>query len=257
MEQRLQKLLAAAGVGSRRHCETLIATGRVTLDGVVVSELGTRAEPENCAISVDGRPVALSPEKIYILLNKPAGYTSTRSDPHAERTVLDLVKDIDAYLYPVGRLDVDTSGLIILTNDGELTKLLTHPSHQVRKTYRAVVRGRISSAALSRLEKGMQLDDGVTAPARARLVHYSSQTGESTVEISIHEGRKRQIRRMFATLGHRMVRLARTSLGSLELNDLKEGHYRCLTKKEVANLKKAAAPAQRPPRPPSRRGRDT
>ncbi len=129
------------------------------LDGVIVTELGTKADPEKCAISVDGKPVRLSPKKLYILLNKPTGYTSTRSDPHAERTVLDLVKDIDAYLYPVGRLDVDTSGLLILTNDGELTKLLTHPSHEVRKTYSAVVRGRITSSTLSRLGKGVQLDD--------------------------------------------------------------------------------------------------
>ena len=229
----------------------------MALEGVVVTELGTKADPDKCAISVDGKPVGLSPDKIYILLNKPTGYTSTRSDPHAERTVLDLVKDIDAYLYPVGRLDVDTSGLLILTNDGELTKLLTHPSHKVRKTYRAVVRGRITSAALSRLGKGVQLDDGATAPAKARLIRYSSQNGESTVEIAIHEGRKRQIRRMFMILGHRVVRLTRTRLGTLELEDLKEGQYRCLTKKEVAHLKKAAEPAQRPGRPTSRRGRDT
>ena len=210
----------------------------MAVNGRVVTELGTKADPEKAAISVDGKPIRPAQDKVYILLNKPCGYTSTRSDPHARHTVLELVADIDAYVYPAGRLDVDTSGLLILTNDGELTKLLTHPSHEIEKTYVAVVRGRIRSSSLSRLEKGVELDDGVTAPAGARLVSYSSRADESTVEIIIHEGRKRQARRMFAALGHRVVRLSRTRIGNLEIGGLKEGEYRRLTKKEVTRLRK-------------------
>ena len=225
-------------MGSRRYCETLIATGRVAVDGRVITELGTKADPAKSSVSVDGKPINRAQDKVYILLNKPCGYTSTRSDPHAKRTVLELVADMDAYVYPVGRLDVDTSGLLILTNDGELTKSLTHPSHQIEKTYTAVVRGRIKSASLSRLEKGIELDDGVTSPAGARLVSYSSSADESTVEIVLHEGRKRQVRRMFAAVGHRVVRLSRTRIGHLEIGTLKEGHYRRLTKKEVTRLRK-------------------
>ena len=245
MEQRLQRILAAAGVGSRRHCETLITTGRVAVDGRVVTELGTKADPQKCEIALDGKPIASSQKKVYILLNKPPGYTSTRHDPHATNTVIDLVKDVDAFLYPVGRLDVDTSGLLILTNDGDLTKLLTHPSHEVEKTYVAVARGRISAAKLSRLERGVEMEDGVTAPARSRLLSYSSRADESTVELTIHEGRKRQVRRMFESIGHRVTHLSRTRLGELGLGELRQGEWRYLTQKEVAHLKKRAVPSSR------------
>ena len=240
MLQRLQKVLAAAGVGSRRHCEALIATNRVAVDGEPVTQLGTKVDPDRAHITVDGKPLQGPPEKVHILLNKPVGYTSTRFDPHAKHTVIELVPDAGAFLYPVGRLDVNTSGLLILTNDGELANLLTHPSHGISKTYTAVVRGRVSARALRELEKGVVLEDGVTAPARARLISYSRERDASTVEITIHEGRKRQVRRMFEAVGHHLLQLARVRLGTLELGGLREGQSRRLTKKEVSELRKGA-----------------
>jgi pseudouridine synthase len=240
MEQRLQKILAAAGVGSRRQCESILADGRVAVNGAVITELGSKADPETDKITLDGKPIGRAAEKVYILLNKPPGYTSTRSDPHAEHTVLKLIKGTDAFLYPVGRLDVDTSGLLILTNDGEFTKLMSHPSHEVEKIYVAVVRGRITASELTQLERGVELEDGLTAPARTRLITASRETGTSTVEIAIHEGRKRQVRRMFNEIGHRVERLTRIRLGNLDLKGLKEGESRPLTKKEISELKKLA-----------------
>jgi 23S rRNA pseudouridine2605 synthase len=240
MEMRLQKVLAAAGVGSRRRCEALIASGRVCVDGRVISELGTKVDPDTAVITVDGQPLGGSQEKVYILLNKPTGYTSTRSDPHAKHTVLELVRGVDVFLFPVGRLDVDTSGLMILTNDGELAQQLTHPSHEVEKTYLAEVRGAISARGVSRLEQGIELDDGMTAPAKARLISWSRKDDASTVEITVREGRKRQVRRMLDTVGHRVLKLKRIRMGNLELGGLKEGAWRHLTKKEVARLKNPA-----------------
>lgn len=241
MEQRLQKALAAAGVGSRRHCEGLIATGRVSVNGRVITELGSRADPDKDTISIDGRAIEPGQDRLYVLLNKPTGYTSTRFDRFAEHTVMELVPEIGAYLYPVGRLDVDTSGLVILTNDGELANLLTHPSHEIEKTYVADVRGRISAASLNKLAEGVELDDGPTAPAKVRLLSSSEGTNTSRVEITIHEGRKRQVRRMCAAVGHRVVKLTRIRLGSLDLKGLAEGEHRYLTKKEVSELRKLAA----------------
>lgn len=228
-------MLAAAGVGSRRRCESIIAEGRVAVNGVVVTELGAKADPDRDTITLDGKPIAAEP-KVYILLNKPPGYASTRSDPHAEHTVLDLVANEKAFLYPVGRLDVDTSGLLILTNDGEFAHLLTHPSHGIEKTYLAVVSGRVQARTLERLGRGIRLADGETAPARARLIGYSRENDASTVEIVIHEGRKRQVRRMFEAMGHPVQRLTRTRVGTLDLRGLPEGRYRRLTRKEVSDL---------------------
>lgn len=212
----------------------------MAVNGIVVTELGTKADPETDVITVDGKPISNIQQKIYILLNKPPGYTSTRSDPHAQRTVLELVPNVKEYIYPVGRLDADTSGLLILTNDGEFAQLLTHPASQIDKTYRAVVSGRVAAATLRALEQGVELEDGVTAPARTRLISYSSGTNTSTVEITIHEGKKRQVRRMFAAVGHRVLSLTRIRLGILDLQGLKEGEHRFLTNREVSQLKRLA-----------------
>jgi len=209
------------------------------VNGVVIAELGAKADPDTDKITVDGRPISAE-AKVYILLNKPVGYTSTRSDPHAKRTVIDLVPEENAFLYPVGRLDVDTAGLLILTNDGEFANLLTHPSHEIDKTYLAVVSGRVQARTLDRLGRGVQLEDGETAPALARLVAYSRDADTSTVEIIIHEGRKRQVRRMFEVMGHTVQKLTRTRIGALDLRGLSEGHHRRLTPKEVAELRKQA-----------------
>ena len=218
----------------------MIATGRVAVNGRVVTELGSRADPEKDTISIDGNPIEAGQDKLYILLNKPPGYTSTRFDRFAEHTVMELVSEVQGYLYPVGRLDVDTSGAVLLTNDGELANLLTHPSHEVEKTYLATVRGRISSSSLDRLARGVDLDDGPTAPAKTRLISYSQADNTSTVEITIHEGRKRQVKRMFEAVGHRVQKLSRTRFGSLDLKGLSEGEHRYLTKKQVARLKRLA-----------------
>lgn len=212
----------------------------------MVTQLGAKADPDKDTVTLDGKPIGSAQKHVYVLLNKPIGYTSTRFDPHAKKTVLELVKGVDAFLYPVGRLDVDTSGLLILTNDGDFTKLLTHPSHEIEKTYAAVVRGRIPAAALRQLEKGVQLDGGLTAPARARLLGFRAAAGESTVELVIHEGRKRQVRRMFAAVGYPVIRLTRTRIGELELGSLKEGEYRFITSREVARLVKQASTSPSP-----------
>lgn len=240
MEQRLQKILAAAGVGSRRHCEGLIADGRISVNGEIITQMGAKADPDKDTISVDGKPIVVGLDRLYVLLYKPVGYTSTRFDRFAEHTVMELVSSIDSYLYPVGRLDENTSGLLLLTNDGDFAQMLTHPSHEVDKTYRAVVRGKVITETLHKLEAGVELEDGVTAPARAKLISYSPSTNTSKVEITIHEGRKRQVRRMFTAVGHRVQELARIRQGNLDLKGLKEGEYRFLTKEEVSELKKLA-----------------
>ncbi len=236
MELRLQKLLAAAGVASRRDAEKLITTGRVTVNGHIVTELGTKADPDVNAVCVDGQPIDLHPKKVYILLNKPRGYTSTREDPHAPRVVIDLVKDIDTHVYPVGRLDVDTEGLLILTNDGDFAMKITHPKHKIPKTYRAEVRGLVAQEILSILSRGIMLEDGFTAPAKTHLVGMNTARQASTVDITITEGRKRQVRRMFETVGHPVMRLTRTKIGNLTIGKLKPGEWRFLTPEEVQGL---------------------
>lgn len=232
----MQKLLAGAGVASRREAERLITAGRVAVNGKVVSELGAKADPDRDTITVDGKPIDLRPPKLYVLLNKPRGYTSTRRDPHARRVVTELVQDVGVPLYPAGRLDVDTEGLIILTNDGDFAYKLTHPSHRVPKTYRAEVEGIVSQETLTKLRTGVVLEDGLTSPAKATLVAVDSARQTSTVDIVIHEGRKRQVRRMFAAVGHPVLRLIRTKIGKIGLGKLKPGEWRFLTPEEVRDL---------------------
>ena len=241
MIQRLQKILAEAGVASRRASEALITSGAVSVNGQKITTLGTKADDEKDDIRVNGQPIkkAAGERKTYILLNKPAGYACTRSDPHAKHTVLDLIPG-GKYLYPVGRLDMNTSGLILLTDDGDFTHLMTHPSFGVNKTYVAVAEGRVTPAKLNSLCKGVRFDGAVTSPATARLIRYSQKNDESTVEITIHEGRKRQIRRMFEVIGNPVVELKRTRFGCLDLEGVEEGKYRRLTAKEVKELMRLA-----------------
>jgi 23S rRNA pseudouridine2605 synthase len=199
-------------------------------------ELGAKADPDSTTIAVDGKPVDLHPKTIYVLLNKPKGYTSTRRDPHAARVVVDLVKGIEAPLYPVGRLDVDTEGLIILTNDGDFSFKMTHPKHNIPKTYRAEVRGKVTQEELRRLSTGIMLNDGITAPARAILSALNTVRQVSIVEITIREGRKRQVRRMMDAINHPVIKLTRTRFGNLSIGRLKSGEWRFLTQKEVHSL---------------------
>jgi 23S rRNA pseudouridine2605 synthase len=230
--ERVQKLLARAGFGSRRACEELIAAGRVTVDGEV-ARLGTRADPARQRVELDGVPVIVRDDLVYYLLNKPVGVVSTADDPEGRTTVLDLVPP-NPRVFPVGRLDADTSGLIVLTNDGELTQLLTHPSHGVVKTYLAEVRGVPSARALHALRHGLDLDDGPTAPATAKLVQRRGDT--AAIEIAIHEGRNRQVRRMFDAVGHPVQRLVRTRVGPVHDRSLAPGSWRTLRPSEVRAL---------------------
>jgi 23S rRNA pseudouridine2605 synthase len=246
--ERLQKILAQAGLGSRRACEELIAAGRVTVNGTLAT-LGTRADPEVDAIEVDGARVGVRQGLVHYLLNKPAGVVTTAADPQGRPTVVDLVPP-EPRVYPVGRLDADTEGLLVLTNDGELANRLTHPSFGVDKEYLAEVEGTPSRGALRRLREGVTLDDGPTAPAKVSLV------GDHSLRITIHEGRNRQVRRMCAAVGHPVRRLVRTRFGPLADRRLAPGQARALTQAEVRALERAAAPPDRrstgPSRPPRR-----
>jgi 23S rRNA pseudouridine2605 synthase len=231
--ERLQKALARAGFGSRRACEELIAQGRVTVGGEP-AELGRRIDPETDLVAVDGVPVGVRPDHVYLLLNKPAGVITTAADPQGRPTVVELVPS-EPRVFPVGRLDADTEGLLILTNDGELAHRLTHPSFGVDKEYLAHVEGQPSRGALRRLREGVELDDGVTAPARV------SQVGPHLVRLTIHEGRNRQVRRMCAAVGHPVIRLVRTRIGPVSDRRLAPGAHRELTTDEVRGLALAAS----------------
>ena len=228
-------MLARAGIGSRRSCELLIAAGRVRVNGTVVV-LGARVGPDD-RIELDGVPVLRDVSIVHYLLHKPTGVVTTADDPQGRPTVVQIVPN-EPRVFPVGRLDFDTSGLLVLTNDGELAQLLTHPSHGVDKAYLAEVEGRPSPGALRSLRDGIELDDGPTAPAKVRLVQ--THDAHSLVEIVIHEGRNRQVRRMFAAVGHPVLRLVRTRIGPLHDDRLAPGQWRRLDPAEVRALHKAA-----------------
>jgi 23S rRNA pseudouridine2605 synthase len=231
--ERLQKVLARVGLGSRRVCEDLIAEGRVRVNGVV-AELGRRVDPDHDLVTVDGAPIGIRPGLVHYLLNKPAGVVTTASDPQGRPTVVELVP-AEPRVFPVGRLDLDTEGLLLLTNDGELAHRIAHPSHGVEKEYLAQVEGRPSRGALRRLREGVELDDGITAPAQASLVE------PSLVRLVIHEGRNRQVRRMLDAVGHPVVRLIRTRIGPIADDRLRPGSWRELSADELRALERALA----------------
>lgn len=229
--ERLQNILAKAGIASRRTSAKMIKEGRVTVDFQVVRQPGARFHPFDCDIRVDGCPICLSEEKVYIMLNKPKGYISTVSDPRMRKTVLDLVPDFNLRLFPVGRLDQDTEGLIILTNDGHATYILTHPKFGIFKTYFAKILKIPNESKLNMLRKGIKLPSGhISAPAIVRLI--KSTRDSPIVEIKIREGRKRQIRHMFDSIGHPIENLKRVGFGELTLGDLESGQWRYLTHSE-------------------------
>jgi pseudouridine synthase len=244
---RLQKVLAAAGVASRREAEEWIAAGRVRVDGQVVTQPGTKVDPGSARIDVDGREIRTQVPHVYLLLYKPRGFVTTRADPHAPHTVMELVRPgLEARLgrghpaveglHPVGRLDADSEGLLLMTNDGAFTHALTHPRHQVRKTYVAEVDGLPDREALARLRQGILLDGRPTAKAAVRLLPLRQGDRRARVEITIHEGRNRQVRRMLAAVGQRVTHLCRTRVGELSLGRLKPGAWRFLDGAEVAEL---------------------
>lgn len=231
-EIRLQKYLAECGVASRRKAEELIAMGRVALNGEIVTAPGIKVSPEDI-VMVDGKRVFPENEKVYIILNKPKGYVTTVKDQFSRKSVIDLV-DTKYRVYPVGRLDYDTSGLIILTNDGDFAYKLTHPSHEVEKVYIAEVKGILGMDGIKRFSRGILIDGYVTAPSKIKLLE--KRNGTCVVEIRIHEGRNRQIRKMCEAIGHRVLSLMRVSIGGLELNGLEEGKWRMLNKSEIKML---------------------
>jgi 23S rRNA pseudouridine2605 synthase len=236
MEERLQKVLAHAGVASRRSCEELILAGKVKVDGKLITDLGIKVDPEKSVIEVAGKPIPGKEQLIYILLYKPAGFLSTVHDPQKRRTVMDLIHGVRQRVYPVGRLDYDTSGFILLTNDGELANDLIHPSREVEKTYRALVKGIPTGKCLGELAKGIMLEDGKTAPAQVRVKKIIN--GNALVDITIHEGRNRQVRRMFQRVGNPVIRLKRIAFGPLKIGRMKPGEWRYLTDREVEILKR-------------------
>ena len=232
--QRLSKLIASAGVASRRKAGDLVRAGRVRVDGEVVTEPGTLLDPARSRVEVDGRPVEVEP-KVYVLLNKPRGPISTVVDRRGRSTVLDLIGDLRGRVYPAGRLDADTEELLLITNDGDLTYRLTHPRFEVEKVYVAEVEGRPSRRALDRLAGGVMLEDGAAPPARVRMLRAAGRG--AALEVTVHSGRKRMVRRMLEAVGHPVISLKRTRVGPLELGDLRPGDWRELTPKEVAKLK--------------------
>jgi 23S rRNA pseudouridine2605 synthase len=231
--ERLQKVMAHAGVASRRKSEKIIQQGRVTVNGRVVTELGTKVDPVADDIRVDGRRIRVTPDNVYIMVNKPQGVISSMVDRRGRQALGDLVS-VPERLYPVGRLDLDSEGLILLTDDGELANYLTHPRYEHEKEYRVLVNGRVSDETLETWQQGVMLEGQPTAPARVEIL---GQRGADTLlRIAMHEGRKRQIRRVAALLGHPVRQLARVRLGPLHLGSLEVGQWRYLTPKEVGSL---------------------
>jgi len=240
MEQRLQKLIAAAGIASRRRAEELIVAGRVTVNGKVITELGSKADPENDHIKVNGKlinPKLDTREKVYVLLSKPRGYLSSVSDPEGRPVVVDLLPPSLGRLHPVGRLDFNTEGLLLLTNDGDFTNFVTAARNRVEKVYEVKVKGMPPEAALQRLRRGVTLDDGTrTAPAEIKRLQETATN--AWFEIKLHQGRNQQIRRMFDLIGYSVVKLRRVRIGFLTHDELKIGYWRLLTPSEVTRIMK-------------------
>lgn len=235
MPMRLQKYLALSGVASRRASEKLIQEGRVAVNGQTITEMGVQVT-QGDRVTVDGRAVAIQEEKHYLAYYKPVGEVTTAADPEGRATVMDKFRDYPVRLYPVGRLDYDSEGLLLLTNDGDMMNSLLHPSHEVDKTYLVKVSNQPSEDALRRLRAGVQLDDGrMTSPAKVRVVRQ--EAFDTVMLVTIHEGRNRQVRRMMEAVGHQVVMLKRVGFGPIYLNDLPRGQWRRLTAEEIRRLK--------------------
>jgi pseudouridine synthase len=238
---RLQKLLSMAGIASRRASEQLILEGRVVVNGEVVMTLGSKADPARDDIRVDGRRLHFDKRQRYIVLNKPKGYVTTRKDPEGRNTVMELLRDVREYVYPVGRLDYETEGLLLMTSDGDLAARLTHPRHEVERVYEAIVVGAPDDDSLEKLRRGIFLDGRRTSPAGVRRGGTSGkgQKQLTKLTISLREGRNRQVRRMCASIGHPVRRLTRIKMGPIGLGTLRLGQWRDLSPAEIEKLKKA------------------
>ena len=234
---RLQKYIAMSGAASRRAAEGMISEGRVKVNGKKVTEQGVKVEIGCDKVMLDDKPVELKDKKYYIMLNKPAGYVSTAKDQFDRPTVVDLVKEeIGTRIFPVGRLDYETEGLLLMTNDGDFTYKITHPKFKKDKTYIAVINGGIAIPDLNKLRKGVRVEDYVTSPAQVEIL--DAEGGKTAIQITIHEGRNRQVRKMFDSLGYKVVGLRRIKIGELELGNLPEGRWRHLTAHEISCLLK-------------------
>lgn len=237
VEERLQKVLAQAGVDSRRKCEELIVSGRVEVNDVLVTKLGTKVDPEQDVIKVDGKVINRPHRHVYIMLNKPKGVITSVTDPHGRKVVMDFLQDVNERVFPIGRLDYDTEGLLLLSNDGEFANLLTHPRHHIPRTYLATVKGVPHGNLLDKLASGIKLEDGITAPAEVEYQDVDPEKGESVIAITIFEGKNRQVRRMFEAIGYPVKKLRRIQYGSLSLAGLSRGRYRYLSEQEVTELR--------------------
>ena len=241
MEERLQKYLANAGIASRRKCEELISNGRITVNGEVVTELGVKIDPEKDQIEYNGKPVKNNIEYVYILLNKPIGYVTTAKDQFERDTVMDLIK-VKQRVVPVGRLDMYTSGALILSNDGEFVNKITHPSNEIEKTYNATVVGIIDESDVQKIKDGVEIEDKgekyITKPARVKILKTDPEKNLSRLQITIHEGKNREVRKMCESIGKRVLALHRCKIGNIDVKDLPLGKWRYLTTQEVNRLYK-------------------
>ena len=234
---RINKYIALCGVASRRKAEELILAGRVTVNDEVMTELSYKVDEENDIVKVDDKLIKEENKLVYILLNKPEGYITTVKDQFDRPSVLDLVSDIKERVYPIGRLDYETSGLLLLTNDGDLTYKLTHPKHEVDKTYVARVKGKLTKEEIERFKTGLKIEDYTTAPAKLKVIKYDEQRDSSLLEIKIHEGKNRQVRKMCKAINHPVLRLRRSARGKIKIGDCEIGKYRYLTEDEIKYLK--------------------
>jgi pseudouridine synthase len=234
MQERLQKVIAHAGITSRREAERLIVDGQVVVNGSVITTLGTKVDPAHDVITVKGTRIKPASEKLYVMLNKPVGYVSTVKDPQQRPVIIDLLRHIKSRVYPVGRLDYDAEGLILLTNDGELAYRMQHPRYRISRTYEVKVKEFFPAEKLSLLRKGIQLEDGITLPAKASFLKKAMRN--SWLSITLYEGRNKQVKRMCAAVGHPVLKIKRIRFGSLKLGRLSPGDYRHLTKDEVKGL---------------------
>lgn len=254
MQERLQKLISQAGIASRRAAEEMILAGRVAVNGAVVTELGSKADPSVDSITVDGKPVKPASQHLYILLNKPAGFMTTLDDPEGRQVVTDLLPEIRERVYPVGRLDYNTEGLLLLTNDGDWANRLMHPRHEIEKEYHVRVRGKVHQSQIDQLRNGVELEGRATAPAKVQLIKDGEQN--DWLSITIHEGRNRQVRRMCEAVSLSVVRLKRVRYGALEMRGLKPGQYRLLTEAEARALLSPGAGARPAEAPREKKLRD-
>lgn len=238
MEERLQKYLASCGVASRRKCEEYILQGKVQVNGKIITELGTKINAEKDVVKFEGKNVKQTKKLVYILLNKPIGYVTTSDDQFGRDMVLDLVK-VKERVVPVGRLDMYTSGALILTNDGDFVYKVTHPKHEVEKTYTVTVKGIVENNEVEQLKKGVKIDDYITKPAKVKILKTDMEKNISRLEITIHEGKNRQVRKMCEAIGRKVLALHRSKIGKIGVKDLELGEWRYLQNKEVqAFLKK-------------------